>query len=798
MSKLDFSKLTIGNPSFEAFWHNDQQEFIYVDKTERLVSLLKNNKGVIAIFRPRRFGKSLLLDTAATLISKGVAPFAHTWLGEHPEEWTEDTYPVIRLDFSNISTYTPAEAERNETVSFRVDIYLNILDCLSDYDIQVDIDPNDRNLTFSAFFKKVFKYTSQQKIALIIDEYDAPLNECLRPQDASVFNYREEILRSFYKAIKSYSGHFKWIFITGITQYSIGLFSGFNSVTKLTFNGDYSDLLGFTTEDIVKYYRPYLTHAAKCCPPFLDVMVLPYKLDLPPEVQSKLSPAELGILSRMAWWYDGYRFTNDNEKRVYNPVSVLSFLSAPHLGFKNFWLQTGGALPTILQQLVPQSSGAAQRYLDLLDLKSTVSIREDHLVLVNRAKPQHLQETDHTGLAAPANTNQISETELDALLYMAGYLTIKDGNGPYLRLAIPNHEVCFAFGYLIDTYFNHEAGYYLTLPAVSYIRQALESQDLSLLQQCFTALINENAYDAIKVFNEACYRDQIYKYLTLATIFSNREYPTDNGRIDILAKITKSLGYVFELKLVSSDDKVEAAAQIGAKQIINRGYGALAQYAQVLGFVIVIVNPYADKRDISEQLIAPARTNTLGQASTNALEQASTNALGQARATAYEAPSQVKLSKDSAEVLRQSGLLSASEFAELEPLWANKKKSEIPLTLPTVNAVRQRISSFTHMLSLVSSNSWSSKVGMAGHHLHVFKIAEPIYPKLKPFDTSKDIEILGIPTTAIPATDKKTSTSKTSAKGISNKGTAQKKTTAIAKAPTKASTSTKRTAKTSR
>ena len=504
-------------------------------------------------------------------------------------------------------------------------------------------------------------------------------------------------------------------------------------------------------------------------------MVLPYKLDLPPEVQSKLSPAELGILSRMAWWYDGYRFTNDNEKRVYNPVSVLSFLSAPHLGFKNFWLQTGGALPTILQQLVPQSSGAAQRYLDLLDLKSTVSIREDHLVLVNRAKPQHLQETDHTGLAAPANTNQISETELDALLYMAGYLTIKDGNGPYLRLAIPNHEVCFAFGYLIDTYFNHEAGYYLTLPAVSYIRQALESQDLSLLQQCFTALINENAYDAIKVFNEACYREQIYKYLTLATIFSTRELPTSNGRIDILAKITKSLGYVFELKLVSSDDKVAAAAQIGAKQIINRNYGALAQYTQVLGFVIVIVNPYADDRGFSEQLIAPARTNTFEQASI----------------TAADTQEQVKLSKASAEVLLKSGLLSASEFAALKPLWGRKKNSEVPLALPTVNTVRERISSFTHMLSLVSSNSWSTNVGMEGHHLHVFKIAEPIYPQLNPFDTSKDIALLGVPTAATTTTSKKPILRKPR-----TQGSLKQNTTARTKAPAKASSSTNYATKT--
>ena len=392
MTKLDFSQLTTDTSTFEDFWHNDQQEYIYVDKTERLVSLLKNNKGVIAIFRPRRFGKSLLLDTAATLIEKGVAPFAHTWLGKHPEEWTEDTYPVIRLDFSSISTYTPAEAELYKSVSFRGDIYQNILDCLSDYDIQVDIDLNDNSLTFATFFKQVFKYAPQQKFALMIDEYDAPLNQCLRPQDAAVFKYREEILRSFYQALKTRRSYFKWIFITGITQYSIGLFSGFNNVRQLTFNGDYSDLLGFTTAEIVKYYRPYLTNAAKKCPPFLDAPILSdqldHQLDLPPEVQAELSTEELGILSRMTWWYDGYRFSNDNDKRVYNPVSVLSFLSAPHLGFKNFWVKTSGAFPTLLQQVVPQASVAAQRYLNLLDLKSTVSIGEDQLVLTNRSYSQ--------------------------------------------------------------------------------------------------------------------------------------------------------------------------------------------------------------------------------------------------------------------------------------------------------------------------------------------------------------------------------------------------------------------------
>lgn len=210
---LDINRLPLAVTSFKEFI---QENCIYVDKTD-LIAAIAKSKAPCFLSRPRRFGKSTLVDTLYELFSHGLETFTGLKIDKE-KLWTDkNTYKVLHLDFSTIS----ANIEWFNTV------FINEIDKKSKK-LNLKQDPNNSLVSIfpNECLQSYLELLEDEKIILLIDEYDAPLTANLDNKES--FNKIRETLSELYKTIKAYNKNFKFIFITGVTRYSqTSIFSAF-------------------------------------------------------------------------------------------------------------------------------------------------------------------------------------------------------------------------------------------------------------------------------------------------------------------------------------------------------------------------------------------------------------------------------------------------------------------------------------------------------------------------------------------------------------------------------------------
>jgi Predicted AAA-ATPase/PD-(D/E)XK nuclease superfamily len=281
-----------------------QDNCIYVDKTEYIYHLCRPWYRGYFLSRPRRFGKSLTLDTIHELFVGNSALFQGLWI-EDKWDWSQ-TYPIIRLSFAKIGHDIGLENALTRE--------LNLV--ASKFKIKL-INTNP-GLAFSELIEKVVKKTKKQ-VVILIDEYDKPIVDYIDPYDLSKANAHRAILKSFFGILKDASNVTRFLFITGVSKFSkVSIFSDLNHLYDLTLDGEYAALCGYTQAELEHYFEPYLK-------------------TMPPET-----------LEKMKLWYNGYSW--DAKTFVYNPFSVLSFFQ--NKNYRNFWFETG--TPTFLTRLLQQ------------------------------------------------------------------------------------------------------------------------------------------------------------------------------------------------------------------------------------------------------------------------------------------------------------------------------------------------------------------------------------------------------------------------------------------------------------
>ena len=213
------------------------ENFIYVDKTEYIPKLVKLKR--VFISRPRRFGKSLTLDTIGTLFEKGVEPFfKDTWIYD---KWTEPTYPVFRLSFLNLDNSS-------------LDLFKKQLNSIiSEFAIKISVkgyveksEPEDSILSL---LEKLEEETRQ--IVILIDEYDYQLTSNINHGD--LYKQFQQKIKSFYANIKDKLA-IKFLGITGVTRLKdVEIFSIGSDIKDITNYSPYSQMIGFTRDEIKKY-----------------------------------------------------------------------------------------------------------------------------------------------------------------------------------------------------------------------------------------------------------------------------------------------------------------------------------------------------------------------------------------------------------------------------------------------------------------------------------------------------------------------------------------------------------------
>lgn len=288
-------KLSLNRQEFREVINDD---CIYVDKTRLIHSIINSGKSFF-LSRPRRFGKSLLINTFKELFLGNKELFKDTWIYDQIQ-W--NTYPVLKLDFSALAykELGLARALSQELTSIG-----------KTYEIALE------QTTPAAQLRELIEKLSHKhgKVVVLVDEYDKPISDYI-DQIETAEDHRDR-LKSFYGSLKSLDSHLKFVFITGVSKFSkVSIFSDLNHLTDLTLSRIGSTLLGYTRNELVTYFPHYLT-----------------------QVQQLNNLSEDTLFEKMASTYNGYSW--DGQNFVYNPFSIQSFF---HEGsFHHFWFATGTA-----------------------------------------------------------------------------------------------------------------------------------------------------------------------------------------------------------------------------------------------------------------------------------------------------------------------------------------------------------------------------------------------------------------------------------------------------------------------
>ena len=319
---LDPTKIPKGAQSFNKLREAGQ---IYVDKTDMIFEIAQFD-GTFFLARPRRFGKTLLVSTFASLFEHGLRDFQGLKIASL---WKDKNYEVIDLNFSLVVDFSSVESFKRKFFA-----YLSI--CLEPHGFVASGDPE----RFVFEFGRWLRSHDNHSLVLLIDEYDALLTSVLH--DRELFDGVQSVLRELFNWIKAASSVFRFVFITGITRFShTSIFSGFNNLTDLSLDPKYGTLIGSTEEELQSYFGEYLKDAADAC-----------QVTVPK------------LIYRLKTYYDGFCFDKDGSTHVFCPWSILCFLFNRNYTFENFWFESGGQ-PNVLMN-----------YLALRKLKAPFNFSE--------------------------------------------------------------------------------------------------------------------------------------------------------------------------------------------------------------------------------------------------------------------------------------------------------------------------------------------------------------------------------------------------------------------------------------
>ncbi|GHU07263.1 ATPase AAA [Betaproteobacteria bacterium] len=290
-------KLPIGIQTFAKI---REDSYYYVDKTVFALKMIEEGTAYF-LSRPRRFGKSLFLDTLAELFA-GNEPLFRGLYCHDKWDWNSK-YPVIRISFgAGISSgQGVALAER-------------IREILKANALRLELTLDEASIA-GQFSQLILQAEAKfgQRVVVLVDEYDKPILDNLTKPDFA--REMRDGLRDLYSVIKDQDAHIKFAFLTGVSKFSkVNIFSGLNNLADITLSPDFSSICGYTDTDVDRVFAP-----------------------------------ELAGLDRdeIRHWYNGYNWRGD---AVYNPFDLLLLFKERE--FRSFWFETG--TPTFLVDILTE------------------------------------------------------------------------------------------------------------------------------------------------------------------------------------------------------------------------------------------------------------------------------------------------------------------------------------------------------------------------------------------------------------------------------------------------------------
>ena len=534
--------------SFIKFYLNN---YIYVDKTKYIKDLIKLER--VFISRPRRFGKSLTLDTIATLFETGVEPyFKGTWIYD---KWTEPTYPVLRLNFLNF--------DKNSLEKFNNKLNSKITEFAELNHVTTFKEKEEAEDSIDHLLEQL--RLENRQIVILIDEYDCQMTANINNE--TLYKQFQEKIKSFYANIKDKFA-IKFLGITGVTRLKdVSIFSVGSDINDITNASAYSQMIGFTRDEIKKYYIDYLKLAAS------------YENNCSVD---KVTDTQIeSMLDMMAQNYDGYCFDEFYKKEVFSTWSVNKFfqsaVSNKFVYFGEYWYDNGG-LPSILVNYLKTHELNAFDYLN----------KENHITIpVN----------DFMNPTALTTINQ------NVLMCQTGYLTLRSAltSGDLtVDLGIPNGEIYKALNRLLAINFYKEGIYTLA----KGVRDLLDAGEIEDIIDRFNSVINSVSYDHFPINSEAAVQNYLYLFLIGAGIETTTESHSSKGRADLIIE-TKNRRLVFELKYAEDETVAKTKLSEAVEQIKARDYGNTEPKKAELLRIASVFNADPKVRAFTEYQIVP-------------------------------------------------------------------------------------------------------------------------------------------------------------------------------------------------
>ena len=481
--------LPIGVQTFSDFTEGN---YLYVDKTKMIYKLFADGGKYFFLSRPRRFGKSLLISVLEEIFSGNRELFKGLWIYDKIE-WK--TYPLIHMDFSKLSYKSPEKLEKSlEKIVRKIG---------REYNIELDKDGDYKD----AFGELIEELSKNNKVVILIDEYDKPIIDKIEKKEVAVEN--RDILREFFEVIKASDEFNQFVFITGVSKFSrVSVFSGLNNLRDITLSDQFSTLLGYTEEELLYYFRERISNLGN-------------------------SFTKNRVLNDIRNWYNGYSW--DGTNFVYNPHSILMFFQEKR--FDNYWFTSG--TPSLLVKLLKERQEDIRDY-EKIPVGSYVFESYD-----------------------------IDNLETTSLLFQTGYLTVKERKRiketeiEYI-LSYPNKEVR---QYFVRHLFRAYTGKAFVEGAkiIRQLTQALNDRDDFRFFEIIKSLFSSISYN-IFINKEAYYHSIIYMILKLMDAPVHTEVQTSTGRMDTVIDADEQI-YIMELKMGSAE---EALKQIKEKKYYEK------------------------------------------------------------------------------------------------------------------------------------------------------------------------------------------------------------------------------------
>ena len=528
--------------SFEAF---SMYNAIYVDKTELIYSLVSLPNRIF-ISRPRRFGKSLTLDTIATLFETGVEPyFKGTWIYD---KWTEPTYPVLRLNFLNF--------DKNSLEKFNNKLNSKITEFAELNHVTTFKEKEEAEDSIDHLLEQL--RLENRQIVILNDEYDCQMTANINNE--TLYKQFQEKIKSFYANIKDKLA-IKFLGITGVTRLKdVAIFSVGSDINDITNSSAYSQMIGFTRDEIKKFYIDYLKLAAS------------YENNC--NVDEVTDTQIESLLDRLAQNYDGYCFDEFYKKKVFSTWSVNKFfqsvVSNKFVYFGEYWYDNGG-LPSILANYLQTHKLNA---LDYIDKDKTINIK------VNDFK----------------NPTSLTSINQNVLMCQTGYLTLRSPvySKGFMTLGIPNSEVYNAlFSLMALNIFDDTK-------LLSVNEQILtQSKDAGEILGLFNTVLNTVSYDNYPISSEAVVQQLLYMYLKGICNSVTAELHSSKGRADLVIE-SDNRRIVFEFKYAENETEAKAKLSEAVEQIKTRDYGNILPKKNELLRIATVFNADPKVRAFTE------------------------------------------------------------------------------------------------------------------------------------------------------------------------------------------------------